>query len=158
MFYFINRVLYAVLLLFLVVVGLALVMPNDVLDLAEIEPVKVATLNVPSFTDPGEIKEPSRNVFDKDGHAWQKPRGFKDTAGSTSATVVGIVRLRGVDGVLTLQGFVPVGKLINGGKLVAVGKGEYTLDFDGQRKAFTVDENRERRRKRFESLGLPFLN
>lgn len=158
MFYFINRILYAGLLLISVIAVTAWVMPHDVLDLAEIEPVKIAALTIPSFTDSDEIKDPSRNIFDQYGHAWRKPRGFKQAAGNSETTVVGIVRLRGLDGVLTLQGFVPVGKLINGGKLASVGQGEYILDFEGQRKTFAVDDSRERRRKRFKSLGLPFLN
>jgi hypothetical protein len=158
MFCSINRVLYAVLLLFSVVALFAWVMPHNVLDLTEIQSVKVATLSIPNSPDSDRINDPGRNVFDKDGNAWQKPRGIKEAEGNTATTVLGIVRLRGLDGVLTLQGFVPIGKTINGGKLVAVEQGKYVLDFEGQRKEFAVDDNRERRRKRFESLGLPFLN
>lgn len=174
MFCLINRTLYAILLLCSVAAVLALIMPHDTLDLTEIEPIKVAISNIPSFIDLGEINAPGRNIFDKEGKAWQKPRGVNDRtktpngsgytdnggegAENTTTTVLGLVRLRGVDGVLTPQGFVAIDKFINGGKLVSIGKGEYTLDFEGQRKQFAIDENRERRRKRFESLGLPFLN
>lgn len=177
---FINQALYAVLLLLAIVAAIAWIMPHKSIDLSEVDPVEVAKFNLPNFSEQVAIKEPRRNVFDKNGIAWQKSRELnKTTAGKTAtaaensgtagnaavdeeamaeAEVLGLIRLGGLEGLLTRKGFVPVGRFINGGKLVSVGKSEYVLDLKGQRKVFSVDDDRERRRKRFKSLGFPFLN
>lgn len=161
-FCFINRALYALLLLFSVAAVVVWLMPYNVVDLSNVEPLKIEHLNMPDIAETSGMPELTRNAFDPAGQTWQAPRSMptENATGNTTitTTVVGVIRLLNMDGVLTLQGFIPIGKSLNGGILVGVGQGKYILETEGQRTSFTVDSSVEKRRKRFEAMGLPFLN
>jgi len=165
--FLINRVLYGILGLVLSLGVMVWFVPKQRIDYSDVKPVKVTRLKIADRKVSGpELLPPSRNIFDVQGKLWQKNRPLSNDKSrqhsennlSKSIKVTGIVRLPGLEGVLTSQGFYKVGKKLNGGKLVGVSDGEYILDFSGVHKRIAIDTTRARRRKRFDSIGFPFLD
>lgn len=135
-------------------------MPNEILDLSETTPLQIETVKPLEIKETKAIEPPAYNVFDPNRQDWQKSKAItsRNSTGNKATNVLGIVRLRGINGVLTSQGFISIGNPINGGVLVEVSDGKYIIETEGQRETFSINSNIEKIRRRFKEMGLPFLN
>jgi hypothetical protein len=116
------------------------------------EPVVPRAL--PTVTDAAVQEHPivmdSRNIFDPEGRPWHSEPAAAQPAGPVvdNAPVQAIVKLRGVEGVITASGFIAVGEKIGGGTLKAIVPSGYviTTTAAGER-TVAVDPAREQRLK-----------
>jgi len=154
-----NRVLYVVIAaIFFVGLG-ALLMPGFSFDNSTIKAIKIKPFkqNPIESVDLGFLDVPENNFFDLKGEHWFSVVREKPTfKAGKRVKLQGIVKLSGVEGVLTDQGFVLVGQMLNGGRLLRVEKGKAIIDVLGAEKVLVIN-NEAINRKKFISLGFPLF-
>ena len=146
----VNRALYVGLVLAVAgAAGVPLLVSVRIPDQATPVPVSRAEIPEPRTIEPG---LPSRNVFDPGGRPW-RPAVGKPTVVTTPAKAPaprgrfrGLVRLGGVEGVFTDDGFVTVGGEVQGGRLEAVEDGKAVVRTSEGVRELPINPDREDRR------------
>jgi hypothetical protein len=106
---------------------------------------------LPSVTDAAVENHPlafdSRNAFDPEGLPWHASvRAPTQSAATADVTVVqAVVKLHGIEGVITANGFVAVGESIGGGTLKKITPTGYVITTAAGERTIAVDPGREQR-------------
>lgn len=154
-----NRVLYAVAAAVFFIGLSSLFMPEFSFDNSTIKAIKIKPFkqNVSESINLGFLAVPENNFFDlKGGHWFSVVREKPSFKAGKRLKLQGIVKLSGVEGVLTDQGFVLIGQILNGGRLLRVEKGKAIIDVLGTEKVLLIN-NEAINRKKFKSLGFPLF-
>jgi len=155
---FVNRLLYYSIAVFFILAFSISFIPgfsvNDVhVDAIKIKPVKL-TLVENAFKP---FTFDDRNFFDAKGVHWFSMTPDKNEFKSERTfRLLGVIHLPGVEGVMTDQGFVAVGQMLNGGRLLRIDQGKAIIDILGMEKILIIDDISLDNHK-FKSLGFPFI-
>jgi len=113
------------------------------------------------------IDIPQWNPFDPNGEAWTlvPKRAVEVEKKSVSPPqtvqvegVTGLLRLPGLQGVITEQGFIEVGELFSGAEVRRVGDGEAVFSAVGKGDlVIRIDPKRDERRASFRAAGMPLF-
>lgn len=146
----VNRALWVGLVLAAAgVAGVPVLVSIRIPDQATPVPVSRAEIAELRTTEPG---LPSRNIFDPDGRPWRpavQAPAIVATPSKTPAGPVGfrgLVRLGGVRGVFTDDGFVALGGNVESGRLEAVERGKVTIRTSEGIREVPINPDRENRR------------
>ena len=145
----VNRSLFVVLA---ATIGAFATLPHifDVDAQSEVPPVTVSPVNVPDAPQLT-LRLPARNVFDPEGIAWRRQVPVHAVPGEGRPSVPrpevkGFIRMGRVQGVMTENGFAPVGTDFGDGELKSVGEGRIVLETPSGIEEIVVDPEREQRR------------
>jgi len=154
-----NRILYAVIAtVFFVGLG-SLLMPEFSFDNSMVKAIKVKPFKQSPIESVNLVflDAPENNFFDLKGEHWFSVVREKPTfKAGKRLKLQGIVKLSGVEGVLTDQGFVLIGQMLNGGRLLRVEKGKAIIEVLGAEKVLLIN-NETINRKKFKALGFPLF-
>lgn len=143
-------------------------------ELDELTGGDVKPISVPGAVDNGVAVLPEQtsdipqwNPFDPKGEPWslvrRKPDEVKRQQVSPQQTiqvegVTGVLRLPGLQGVMTDQGFVEVGELFSGAEVRQIGDGVAVFSVAGKgEQVIRIDPERDKRRASFQALGMPIF-
>lgn len=169
-----SRILWLVAILSVAGLGLIMLSPVNLEGLAgfNVKPISVpgAVGVVDDAADvPMEqlIDIPRWNPFDPNGEQWTPARKQPVAAKKKQISaqqqvkvegVTGILRLPGLQGVITDKGFIEVGEVFSGAEVRQVGDGEAVFSVSGKDElVIRINPQRDERRDSFRALGMPLF-
>ncbi len=120
-----------------------------------------SALDIPAATDDAVLADSHfvpegenirRNIFDPTGQIWQAPMGMRgkrnNAAGDDLGQINAVIRIHGLQGVISGKKFVPVGGAVDGGNLQSLnGDGRVTINNSQGSKEIDINQNRIQKRQ-----------
>ncbi len=168
----IVRALWAALAMLGIASALLLVVrPTLDPEIDSIVPISVAEmkpdLGADTVRGPVFVMLPEWNIFAENGEPWQQvqapaaaatPDRVRKAQKFNADGIKGSLRMPGLEGVMTDQGFVAVGGSLEGAEILSLQNGEIVVSTSGQEQSVVVNPTRQQRKAKFEAIGFPFLD